>query len=750
MQFISTNGLYNLPINYEYITKYLKTGHTIGVRDTASEDDVIVNGTNAEFRADIYYTRLDNATAIPYENHAIRDTFRLEPRIERNIGAIRYKNYSNTIPYQIAIIDGSFGFTHFGGGNNPNNQTTNLVYAALKRVTDPFPSLDALTYTRISPFTLQTSLDVFGGDTIISSISVFNVPDVVIRRNLFNAINRVTWKGTLAAYMHLETRFNASLNFRTDDYFEASQIYLTPPQPSQTFQSGRDFILNYALDRNTDQDFVLRELGEYIYEFNNDMTVTQRLKEYYPLPPLFDCCSSCTGRSPFRMIYSQQSFQEDAADSFRVFLANNYRDIEGHTGEITDIQRSGQDLLVVTADALWYLPSNVQERVSDAGIVSYLGSGEFFSLPPRLLIEQLGRAQKWATVQTPMGVLLVDALYGRVYMVTNQVAPVAGIESELRAVMGSTLADTFSLPTSYRIGTFAAYDDEYRRVIITHKDYKPLIAVGGTTDGKTGTQADTLYYDTQTASFYVFVTGFGALDVSLNSSQYFCNKSFTVSLSIDQGWVGYHSYTPQIYLAGKKLLMAVNNNHLYKHNVGDYCVYYGTEYPHALEQVFRTNGLDSVSFMTYATENGHQKRWKTWDRAIIYNSYQSTMERGLISKDNIEGEYYLQNSAILSYLLDTYGEMFSINGFRDEVGNYNVPLFITDCVDLSMGNKMLNPLAFTGKEWFEKQPFMDNYVHVRFLFSPHPAVKLATVVFYATDETQGGNRGSGGSKAAKR
>ena len=742
---ITPNTLFNRPVNYEYITTYLATPHE-GGRRQFTVNNVVAYGTTPDFIADFYYARANSVNQIPYKNHSFSDRFRLDPRIERDTGIERFKNYSNTIPYEFIRLSDRIDDQYFGTGVQQDHQTISMIYAGLKRNIDPYPSLQTLSYLRASPFTLQTNQDVFGGDTFVCAVSIFNVPELDINRNLFNAINRVRWNGTLLSHLYFESRFNTSLNYRTADYYEPL-VGFGPTLAPILVNDGELFVRGYALNPNDDGDQVLMELGEYVYDFNNDMSVTQRLREYFPLPPLYDCCNACLGRSPFRLIYSQQSFQEEDADNFRVFLANNYRDIEGHTGEVTDIARAGKDLLVTTADALWYLPSNVQERVSDAGIVSYLGSGEFFSLPPRLVIEQLGKADKFATITTPMGVLIVDSLYGRVYFVSNKAEQAKGIENELRRVMGSTLADIFRIPSSYRIGTIAAYDDEFRRVIITHKDYKPLIPTGGTTDGKTGTELNTLYYDTQSASFYVVIAGFGALDVSLNSSQYFCDRSFTVSISMEHGWVGYHSYRPQVLLAGKKLLMAVNNNHLYKHNVGDYCVFYGNEYPHVLEQVFKTKGVDSITFMTYAEENGYQKRWTTWDRVIVYNSHQSTQERALSSKDNIEGEYYMQNSAILSYLLDTYKEMFRINGFRDEVGNYQVPLFITECIDLGNGNKLLNPLAFTGKEWYDKQPFTDNYVQVRFLFSPHPKTRLASVIFI-TDETEGRNRGSGGGNAS--
>ena len=69
-------------------------------------------------------------------------------------------------------------------------------------------------------------------------------------------------------------------------------------------------------------------------------------KIYYHLPLEYDCCSECNEKFPHRIHYSEQSFQEELTDNYRIFLSNNYKDIEGETGEIVNIFRYFNSLYI--------------------------------------------------------------------------------------------------------------------------------------------------------------------------------------------------------------------------------------------------------------------------------------------------------------------------------------------------------------------------------------------------------------------
>lgn len=155
------------------------------------------------------------------------------------------------------------------------------------------------------------------------------------------------------------------------------------------------------------------------YLINPDYNYIKKLKYFYHLPLSFDFCSKCIEKFPHRIHYSEQSFQEERTDNYTKFLPNNYRDIEGETGEITNVFRLNSNLYIHTEEALWLQPRSYQERVTDQ-IVSFIGTGSFFEIPPQKIIDDetgqsAGTTHKWASLKTPIGYFFVSENQGKIY-----------------------------------------------------------------------------------------------------------------------------------------------------------------------------------------------------------------------------------------------------------------------------------------------------------------------------------------------
>ena len=139
---------------------------------------------------------------------------------------------------------------------------------------------------------------------------------------------------------------------------------------------------------------------------------------FFHLALEYDCCSDCQEDFPHRVHYSQQSFQEELTDNFRVFLPNNYRDIEGETGVITDLFRIQNNIYIHTEEALWHQPQNFQERVT-GDVVSFLGTGGYFSIPPRKILDDNkasgGNKHREATLKTKHGVYFISENDNKIY-----------------------------------------------------------------------------------------------------------------------------------------------------------------------------------------------------------------------------------------------------------------------------------------------------------------------------------------------
>ena len=227
------------------------------------------------------------------------------------------------------------------------------------------------------------------------------------------------------------------------------------------------------------------------YSMNLDYTRFNKQKDFFHLPIEYDCCADKDENYNTRVWYSEQSFQEERIDNYRVFLPNNYRDIEGEHGEITDLYRLGNALFVHCSEVLWQLPQNLQMATVNE-IVSFIGTGEFFNVPPRKVTDDNlgtgGTQHKWATIKTNHGVLFINEIENKIYLhgetlenLTNK-----GIrnwaKNSLRSFLTQQFYDNLGVPypldnnpaNPNGIGYISAFDTRHERALITKRDYKYL------------------------------------------------------------------------------------------------------------------------------------------------------------------------------------------------------------------------------------------------------------------------------------
>lgn len=225
-----------------------------------------------------------------------------------------------------------------------------------------------------------------------------------------------------------------------------------------------------------------------IYEINPDYMRRNKQKFFYHLGLEYDCCSDCNETFPQRFHWSEQSFQEELTDNYRTFLPNNYKDIEGNTGHITDLYRIQNNLYIHTQEALWHQPQNFQERIT-GDVVSFIGTGEFFNIPPRKIVDDnnssAGNNHKWGRTKTKYGVLFPSHKEKKWYIFNGeQLEPISdkGEMNFFKENMRFRLEERFYKDNvadyPYRnnpsnlIGTgyISVYDTKKERLIITKKD----------------------------------------------------------------------------------------------------------------------------------------------------------------------------------------------------------------------------------------------------------------------------------------
>lgn len=729
---INPELFHNKNISFNYVTAVSQAGAVDftsfdTIQLAGAEGDDLVVDVNIEYK----YIRLDDTTTDLVEyNRQVDEFFNIPASLQpgtvfRNInGYDAGIEYGNN-PAWIVRTDDQFPIT--------SANFENYTYVQLRNSVDPYPNYSNLVFQKISQlyFAAGNDFECYGGDTFVSEMN-YN-----FLKNFFGGGSEYTVRGTLYGPVYFETRISSALRLSRDEKcflkFDPSTGHLDN-LGNTDIQDGLSYISASIV---TDDLVINPNYCQDNYLLNPDLYSQDQLRFYSALSFNFDYCRTCLGVQKNRIVYSEQGFQEEQVDSYRVFLANNYKDIEAETGQITDLARYNDILYVFTEDAIWYQPASVQERASSTGLVSYVGTGDFLALPEKRITnyDRIGTINKWSTIPTPYGVVTVDTNNGQVYLLNQTLTPLTeGVSRELREKMGNRIQGFAPVGFNYKYGAIAAYDEEYDRLLITYKDYVPK-AWGGVVESADGI-FNTVFYD---GDFFINLDGFGRFDLEPTNKTYFEDYSFTISRSFKDGWTGYHSYIPEFYAFGESFVYSSKRNSLWRHNIGDFLVYYGTSYSHIVEPVYvspATSTWDDVRFITYATRDGADIRWKTFDKVIAYNSYQSSDLQNLIPKNILEGQDYLVNILQQPYLLDQFDEWWSINGLRDLVGTYEIPLF-TQSDDLTITDKVPNVLAFTGKEWFETEPLRDQYLIVRLIYEGPGDIKLTTALIQSNGRTRG-------------
>lgn len=508
-----------------------------------------------------------------------------------------------------------------------------------------------------------------------------------------------------------------------------------------------------------------------VYDMNLDYMRFNKEKVFSHLPIEYDCCADDNELFPMRVWYSEQSFQEEKTDNYRVFLPNNYRDIEGEHGEITGAYRLGNSLFIHTKEGLWHLPQNVQERVTNE-IVSFIGTGDFFSIPPRKVVDDNlgsgGTQHKWATVKTENGVLFVNEIKGKVYLHTDKLQDISlkgmrnWFENNLKSFLTKQIYDKFGLQYPYDnnpanpngVGYLSTYDTRFERILLTKRDYLLLPdkleqLQLASTKPVTG---NNFVYAFDDGKFYL-----GPTEITLNNRDFFEDKSWTISYSFHTGsWVSWHSYFPNYYIHGQNNMYSVvaGDRRIWKHNqIGKFHTYYDIYKPHIIEYVRVLNLLqdtivEDVTLQTkarvwvQASNQYMDKRFVTFNKIILSNNYQCSGELVMLVKDiqlNPEDWYQQQTTNTIGQILITRKERnWNINEIRDYVIDYEKPMFVSDWTSIRNAyfvDKVVNSAAINFlKSWEELQSFRDKYIAIRLKFDTFDDVNLTTNFFLDTEQ----------------
>ena len=642
-----------------------------------------------------------------------------------------------------------------------------LPFVSLKVDNDPYLALHNITYSRMSNCLLQafstaTIFVSYEGDMFTCRVPVMDYS----YRQGYDGDAETDEKYILGYFMQFSAHSKINYEFLHGANDPKYSRYNWDYQYETGLQSFKNFLANKYNETIND----VMDVHPIAYAYNDSYSYMEPLRKYYPLPIFYDYCNDCLENSPYRIYYSELDNAEDSADGFRIIKLNNFRDLDGSSGPITDLFDNFGQLYAGTTNSLWQIPIQPQQLTTDESSI-YIGTSEVLGVPPRQMKTSENAFGGYnffkSRVATEYGTFYVDDITGRTFVLTDQLNDLSlqgnrnfwqnnGKISFMKQFYDLTGYRFTCKSTSspYGVGYISVYDPRYKRIIVHKKDYKlkkqwetSLIYINDTIDDPVKfLTVGKLYYNN--FKFYYKHPTYNE-EIPLDNKLFFENRSFTKSYSfITQSWVSFHSYLPSYMFGVHDGFFSTNYNDytntvldLYRHNSGPFTTYYDTKYPFVLDMIAINSPMEVKTtnniFYTSTTSvldpgtNTYVPMNTTFDKMIAYNENQTTGEVILVSK---EFPYMVDNSTSTAFV-DKTENQYRINNLRD-ISNANTAIWSTtwDALESSYFiDKVPNIDNIDyNKSMFEQKRLRDHYLGLRLFFKPEEDIKITTDVVATT------------------
>ncbi len=521
-----------------------------------------------------------------------------------------------------------------------------------------------------------------------------------------------------------ESEINAELRHEAPDL---DKKYLR----KDLYQTTVDQFISFMRPEGVDEGHTF--LPEY-FGYNVDYSAVNNEVLATPLPLTYNFCSKCDNKFPFRIRYSEKSFQDQVTDKFKTFLPLNFTDLPGETLGINNLFVAKEELYAHTPRALYFIPTRAQTLNTNEATV-YLGTGDIFAIPPRRIASPdyayAGSSDAFATNSTEFGAIFIDPVSGKVFLLRDGLREISNVgqrnyfESNLKLKLNEYAKEFHGQEYPYLspthpigIGYTSTFDTRHRRYIIHKRDYTLLSDAGvilSSTDG--------------------FIQKGQAL--RLEGSPIVRDESFTMSFSLDKDvWVSYHSYLPKHTWYSESNFFSTRENKIYKHNTGDYTTYYDNPKSDFIVELVSNpaQGItkkfgpiqlvhDTQIFDT-STQTFKDVYDITFDRGVFYGSDIST---GLLTITPQTLFSSVTNNSLSEINFERKGRLYNINNILNVVQT-DEPLFTKDWTIIQPSffiDKVVNDDAIDfNKSLFTKSRMEDRFMCSRLLFNPAENIKI--------------------------
>jgi hypothetical protein len=427
--------------------------------------------------------------------------------------------------------------------------------------------------------------------------------------------------------------------------------------------------------------------------FNNFISWGNMQPRYYN-PYIAETCYT---HYKNRIVYSLPQTQDAIRDSWKVYLANNYKDFTSRVTAVKPIGKTGALILFDRDSPVQFLSSESMEL--DLGTKITIGDGSLFSQAMQNLSNsdpeyQHGSCQnRLSVINTPAGIYFMSQSQGKIFAVTGeglQEISAAGMRWWFNKYLPYTLLEdypNFELVDNpvVGIGCQSTFDNTNILLYFCKKDYrvrpeyKDRITYGRAKDPR-------------------YFTLDGLHNIILGDPIYFEDTSWTISYDPKaQAWISFHDWHPELAIASKTNFLTtqtglLGEGKIWRHNqrTDAFANYYGQDYPFEIEFISNTgqqvNTLKSIEYQlecyTYRTDglDTYHVLDHNFDHAVISNTEQVSglLNLNIMPKNNAPAlvNYPVVNLGSIDILYSKVEQKYRFNQFWDitrDRGEYTYP-----------------------------------------------------------------------------
>ena len=406
------------------------------------------------------------------------------------------------------------------------------------------PGREEETVANSSDGTIFTGSGVFGGDTFIGRC------------------------GVSAGYSPLDdqTLYNPEASIHSHIVENSDNIAFRHSKDDNSLYYPGSIAKNVLRGAGSQADF--NHIDNLHY--NSNYSAENDIRTAFPLP-LRDIIQS---DFPTRTHRSAKHDTTSIIDNYRVFLANQFKDLPKNRGDLWKLS-SFNNLLYFHMEESLFAAQGKQTMNMGDGSEAFVGSGDIFAQDPNEMVQAEGgfggTQSQWAALTTRYGYFFVDMNSHKVFMMKDQLSEISnlGLETWFQENLSigvelSTYGFNISCVVDNPIvgfGLTAIYDPKFKRILLTKRDFAPtaLFIAGTVLNQQAPPVAGAIAYNPSLCMFQIYFpclqpVGFSGppctewTPIEWTNEHYFDKIGWTISYYPELGvWGSFHNYVPYIY-----------------------------------------------------------------------------------------------------------------------------------------------------------------------------------------------------------